>query len=205
MKFKKVITMGVAAIMAVSAMSISAFACKNAEDAIVTAVAPDGETLIYLSEQDIESGNNTIEVVGGLTVKFETGDDEIEMKPPISLYTMYGGYSRSNIPGTPSNLNDDTYSGDFSVGRGKTVYSDDLLQTSNENVLFEVTNPNRAFGGMVDFSFCTRQSGRIFTLSPKEKHTTATVLPLTPVTQFYAEIHNKTVQTASGTLNMTTY
>ena len=47
MKLRKIVTMGMATLMAVSAMSLSAFACENPEDAIISVLAPDGENNYY--------------------------------------------------------------------------------------------------------------------------------------------------------------
>ena len=53
MNLRKIVTMGMATLMAVSAMSLSAFACENPEDAIISVLAPDGENRLYLSQEDI--------------------------------------------------------------------------------------------------------------------------------------------------------
>ena len=51
MKLRKIVTMGMATLMAVSAMSLSAFACENPEDAIISVLAPDGENRLYLTRR----------------------------------------------------------------------------------------------------------------------------------------------------------
>lgn len=44
MKLRKIVTMGMATLMAVSAMSLSAFACENPEDAIISVLALTART-----------------------------------------------------------------------------------------------------------------------------------------------------------------
>ena len=78
MKLRKIVTMGMATLMAVSAMSLSAFACENPEDAIISVLAPDGENRLYLSQEDIDNGITTVTGYQGIEVTVNP-DNKIEI------------------------------------------------------------------------------------------------------------------------------
>ena len=78
MKLRKIVTMGMATLMAVSAMSLSAFACENPEDAIISVLAPDGENRLYLSQEDIDNGITTVTGYQGIEVTANP-DNKIEI------------------------------------------------------------------------------------------------------------------------------
>ena len=78
MNLRKIVTMGMATLMAVSAMSLSAFACENPEDAIISVLAPDGENRLYLSQEDIDNGITTVTGYQGIEVTANP-DNKIEV------------------------------------------------------------------------------------------------------------------------------
>ncbi len=61
MKLRKIITMGLAAIMAVSAMSISAFAVDD--DVVYTLIGEDGNKIVY-TQADIDAGHWDVDALG---------------------------------------------------------------------------------------------------------------------------------------------
>ena len=110
MKLRKIVTMGMATLMAVSAMSLSAFACENPEDAIISVLAPDGENRLYLSQEDIDNGITTVTGYQGIEVTANP-DNKIEVfnstvTPRILSSTYFKG---TNIPTSSKSIEDGSY------------------------------------------------------------------------------------------------
>ena len=128
MKLRKIVTMGMATLMAVSAMSLSAFACENPEDAIISVLAPDGENRLYLSQEDIDNGITTVTGYQGIEVTVNP-DNKIEIfnstvTPRILSSTYFKG---TNIPTSSKSIEDGSYSGTFSVPAKSQRFSTSCL------------------------------------------------------------------------------
>lgn len=215
MKLKKIITMGLSAIMAVSAMSISAFACENEEDAVVSFLSSDGENYIYLSEEDIANGNNTVVGYDGIT--FEVVDlgstedtvwsDNI-MKP---LYDKDADYdfavSYSKVPSSAISGYNKTLTGSFDIAASNAKYSNVLIKNSTNTKALMSVNPDSAFGGNVTFSLCSKNYayGPLVNLNPVSKTTYGISATGLSNWNLYCFVKNQLSARASGTISISCY
>ena len=193
MKLRKIVTMGMATLMAVSAMSLSAFACENPEDAIISVLAPDGENRLYLSQEDIDNGITTVTGYQGIEVTVNP-DNKIEIfnstvTPRILSSTYFKG---TNIPTSSKSIEDGSYSGTFSV--------------PNTKVLMEV-EPNTNFNKKVEFSLCSKEvsTSPLITIEPNANDQAISVSGIAKNSHLYAYIDNNLSSVAEGTLSFIGY
>ena len=191
MKLRKIVTMGMATLMAVSAMSLSAFACENPEDAIISVLAPDGENRLYLSQEDIDNGITTVTGYQGIEVTVNP-DNKIEIfnstvTPRILSSTYFKG---TNIPTSSKSIEDGSYSGTF----------------SNTKVLMEV-EPNTNFNKKVEFSLCSKEvsTSPLITIEPNANDQAISVSGIAKNSHLYAYIDNNLSSVAEGTLSFIGY
>ncbi|RGF93723.1 hypothetical protein DXA10_10010 [Firmicutes bacterium AM55-24TS] len=208
MKLRKIVTMGMATLMAVSAMSLSAFACENPEDAIISVLAPDGENRLYLSQEDIDNGITTVTGYQGIEVTVNP-DNKIEIfnstvTPRILSSTYFKG---TNIPTSSKSIEDGSYSGTFSVPAKSQRFSTYLmLNRSNTKVLMEV-EPNTNFNKKVEFSLCSKEvsTSPLITIEPNANDQAISVSGIAKNSHLYAYIDNNLSSVAEGTLSFIGY
>lgn len=156
MKLRKIITMGLAAIMAVSAMSISAFAAEECKyntaetsvkmsgnpDIAVAALNDEGNT-VYYTYDDLEEMNGEIPTIMG-TMKIDYSPAEASVSPYAVNATSY--FSRTSVPTSSYYMtsNGYEYSGTFSVPRQATRYSNYYMQNISGRVFWQII-PDRNF------------------------------------------------------------
>lgn len=117
-KCKKIIAMGLAAMTALSAMSIGAFAAEDS-DPLIASIANDGKTLVEVHESDLTDDGYSFEFDG-----IRIGIDEPEELPNnvFSVYSVkYGQMGENALSSTTLLVGTDTYSYTFNVATGKTV------------------------------------------------------------------------------------
>ena len=144
MKLKKIITMGLAAVMTVSAMSISAFAADSIpQGAVMSVTAPDGNGKIYLTREDVKNGKTSLKGYGGVVFTYiediaaeaamaaaenndliTSGDASVNA---ISASTLY--FNSTNVPGlvSPINCYNSSASGNFTTPSSSQRFSDNAI------------------------------------------------------------------------------
>ena len=199
MKLRKIVTMGMATLMAVSAMSLSAFACENPEDAIISVLAPDGENRLYLSQEDIDNGITTVTGYQGIEVTVNP-DNRIEIfnstvTPRILSSTYFKG---TNIPTSSKSIEVPAKSQRFSTYL--------MLNRSNTKVLMEV-EPNTNFNKKVEFSLCSKEvsTSPLITIEPNANDQAISVSGIAKNSHLYAYIDNNLSSVAEGTLSFIGY
>lgn len=201
--FKRVITMGIAAVIAVSAMSISAFAAENSDNAVVSILAPDGKSMIYLSDKDIENGYNTVEGYNGITFKIEKSEPTTPLARASRASTS--NFNNSTAPTAIKSIDNGIFSGNFSVGSYATKYSRFALTNGNSRTVLMRVEPDSAFNNKVDFNIYLLDDIKLLTLNPTD-NLPYTITPTFPInSEFYVKIYNRLSKTASGYIELSAY
>ncbi len=203
--FKKIVTMGIAAVMAVSAMSLSAFAEEeNHNDAVASFLAADGVSRIYLTQEDIDNGNNTVVGYNGIVFEVEEVSNN-EMSLYRSATESYDfTINRTNVPvSSYFSIEASSVLGSFNIAPLATRYSSSLFQNGSSTSVMLMVHPSMNLDKNVDFSLFLKGTPdrRIVTVTPGSTTTAVTAKNINSYT-LYIEAVNGLDTNAVGTIEL---
>lgn len=204
-KFKKIIALGLTAVAAVSAMSISAFAVEeNHDDAVVSFLAADGVSRIYLTQEDIDSGNNSVVGYDGIVFEVEEVSNN-EMSLYRSATESYDfTINRTNVPiSSYFSIESSSVLGSFNIAPLATKYSSSLFQNGSSTSVMLMVHPGMNLDKNVDFSLFLKgtPNRRIVTVTPGSTTTSITATNMNSYT-LYVEAVNGLDTNAVGTIEL---
>lgn len=209
MKVKKLISMGLAAIMAVSAMSISVFAAEeNHGGAVASFLAADGVSRIYLTQEDIDNGNNT--VVGYDGIEFEVKTIETDSSTPLfyaaTVNNIVFKINRTNPPlstGSYVSVEKTEVMGSFDIAPSADKYSSCLFKNGSSTNVSLVIHPGMNLDNNVDFLLYSRGTTdrKLVSIAPESTTTLVTARNIKNYT-LYVEAINGLYENAVGTVEL---
>lgn len=218
--FGKLVTMSLAAVMAVSAMSIGAMAKEDTSNDVVMSVLNEDGVMQDYTQAEIDALGGSVIGYEGMVVT-PMSDEEIaeELKASALRPTMFSvmedpvGYDNSYTPiYSYSMANYAYYNGYFTVGKNKSKYSNCYLKdlSSRVNVLIEPEVDDdghliNEFGGKFKALVYNYQTGANLMSLNVNAAAGATITRLTSTTNIYVELYNGNNFTANGYATLRTY
>ena len=197
MKLRKIVTMGMATLMAVSAMSFSAFA---EEDTLIATVPDKNGNLISVYESDLINGEYTLDENDcSISISKES---EHNSSQDISLYsTIQGKFFTAGYPNSNVNyVGDDTYTLNFSAATSKIVCTKDFYSPqdgfSSVRYSFKLSRSYSGHGGKIEANVYRVGQNDPMTLYLLGTSTyTATISRMNHTNRTYATVYNNAVDT----------
>lgn len=202
MNLRKIVTMGMATLMAVSAMSLSAFA---EEDTLIATVPDKNGNLISVYESDLINGEYTLDENDcSISISKES---EHNSSQDISLYsTIQGKFFTAGYPNSNVNyVGNDTYTLNFSAATSKIVCTKDFYSPedgfSSVRYSFKLSRSYSGHGGKIEATVHRVGQNDPMTLYLSGTSTyTATISKMSHTNRTYATVYNNAVDTTiSGT------
>lgn len=201
--FKKITTLGLAAMMAVSATSVSAFAAEES-DPLVASISHDGEAVVEVHESDLDNGEYSV-VYDGVTIT--VGDDENGIAP-LSANTVYTGNMTSNgvtneLQTVSSNV---SFLYNFDVAKTQVVYTPYYYTPygSNTTLKYTITGDESYGSKVVATVYLNANGGSSSEVSLYSGPHTVNFSGLAYGDKTYARVYNKTyTSNATGTCAIT--
>lgn len=203
MKLKKLFTMSIAAVMAVSAMSVSAFASDEGNDVIAT--IPNNNDIIEVHESDLVNGKYSVDYDGTIitiNTKNENTPVMFSTRATKEFCDLYSPESNTTVGVTGSNKQYLT----FAVAKGKTQSTPDYYApgSGKTSLCYEFTADNSYSGKVTATVYLLKNNTTLpINLYDTEAHT-VDITDMTTSSKTYATVKNARYSgTATGTCVIT--
>lgn len=201
MKLRKLFAMTIAAIMAVSTMAISVSAEEKLDDAVVSVLATDGVSRVYLTQADIDNGKTEISGYNGITVEVVSQSIADANRERLQI-RLVGGYSSTTIPTSTRNLENAEYSGTYNVPIGGKRYSEYLLLNKTNTRIAMNAKPTTDCDNEFVVELWTKEFGGPL-IKWNIDNTNTQMVVVTGINQnhtIFAKLENNSNVTANGSL-----